>query len=272
MNDEPDKQDAGGFVGFDFASDPTKLKLGVCSYGLSVWCRGDGHVETKPGLRLCCNFHSFMNAAGPAPIHTLTVPASDAVNGLAFYDQPTEEYVIAVCNDHSWTVPSAGNNVTPTHRGNGFAPPPPFVPYVQLVDRMFLIKNGVLGWEKITAGVYTVGSVTTFSDSSAMPVWSRIVVQNHRVLAFTADGEKVYTSDIGAAHLPANWSPTANIRVGDGDGDPTEKQDAYIDCCEHEPAKRHATAEGMQHGKPLEHIGKEQRAGEAGGNEASDPR
>jgi hypothetical protein len=89
-----------------------------------------------------------------------------------------------------------------------------------LIDTLYTLHNGVLRWILYSGGTWTSGFVSTFSDASPMPVWSRIASQGFRLLLLEANGYKLYASAVGAAATAANWVKTENIRVGDGSGDP----------------------------------------------------
>lgn len=202
LDGTPNRQLARGFEGFDNATDPTKLPEGIMAEGLNVRCKGDGYVETRPGSRLHCN------------------PADGGILGMTYFDQPASEYFMIWTNNNVRRAASAGNNVASTAQ---YAQAAAVLrdARAQLMTLIFWLSDaGVINFMDPTVGAASVGTVTTFSDASAMPTWSHIVVQNFRLLAFSTATEKLYTSAIGAASLAANWAKTDNIRVGDGDGDP----------------------------------------------------
>lgn len=200
MNDEPDKQVAGGFEGFDNAADPTKLPPGMCAEGLNVWCKGDGYVETRPGL-------SAFRLGSPT-----------ATMGAVFWTQPGVEYLVVFYTNTIIRYSDLNSSsIGTTLLGSG---PAAYCHPVALLDRVFWLDAGVLHSLKPSVGAASHATVTLFADGAAMPTWSRIAVQNFRLLAFEPNGEKLYTSQIGAADTAANWVRTDNIRVGDGDGDP----------------------------------------------------
>jgi hypothetical protein len=82
-------------------------------------------------------------------------------------------------------------------------------------------SDGVLAWHLNTAGTWSHGTVTTFSDSSDMPAWTLICAHAFRLFAYDPVSNKIYASAIGEAHQASNWVKTENIRVGTGEGDPT---------------------------------------------------
>jgi hypothetical protein len=204
MDDDPNKQIAEGFEGFDGATDPTKLPAQICAEGLNMYCKGDGYLETRPGSRLNSN-----TANG------------GAFGGIIYYDQPGAiEFTVLIGITWIQKIASAGNNVAATNVTPVLGPLTSFTSPVQLLDKIFYLNNGLLCW--VNPNTAVAGNVTLFSDGTAMPLWSRIVVQNFRVLLFDDAGEKLYTSVIGSASVAANWVKTDNIRVGDGDGDPAK--------------------------------------------------
>ena len=208
IDDQPHHQLCAGFEGVDMTTPPALLPPGLLSDGCNIICDGDGLAKNRPGLRL----NSFLT--------TSAYGANPIVRGLAYYDLPGSEFLVAYHDDKIWSVPSASYNATPTYQfavgGGGTAP----AETVQLIDTLYTLHNGVLRWILYSGGIWTTGLVSTFSDASPMPVWSRIASQGFRLLLLEADGYKLYASAIGAAATAANWVITENIRVGDGSGDP----------------------------------------------------
>lgn len=221
MDDVPDKQSARGFLGFDNATDPTKLPEGILSEGLNVWCRGDGYVETRPGLRVNCNFPSFYVAGPTYPYWMNSDLSSRMIKALGYYDAPGSEYLFAFHNYYYWSVPNSGNNATPTNRTQTFIVTNPNNKIYQLGTKLFyLTPAGQIWGIDVGGGSFSQFFVATFSDGSTMPAWTRLAVHGFRVMAYDAASNKMYASAIGAADTSANWVKTENIRVGEGDGDP----------------------------------------------------
>ena len=208
IDDQPHHQLCAGFEGVDMATPANLLPPGLLSDGRNIMCDGDGLAKNRPGLRL----NSFLT--------TNSYSANPIVRGLAYYDLPASEFLVAYHDDKIWSVPSAANNATPTSQlavgGGGTAP----AESVQLIDTLYTLHNGVLRWFLYSGGVWSSLTVSTFSDGSAMPTWGRIASQGFRLLLMEANGYKVYASAVGAASVAANWVKTENIRVGDGSGDP----------------------------------------------------
>lgn len=207
-DDTPDRAVAGGFVGFDAATNPTLLQPGIIPAGSNVYLKGDGIARTRPAFVL----NSNLLAAAPA--------TSAVVRGLCYYDLPDYETTLAFCDEKVKSIASVTYGVAPATEVSYGGTTVGDLPFVQFIDRIFYIRNGVLNWQMNTAGVWTAGTVATFSDGSAMPVWSKIATQGFRLFLMEANGYKLYASAIGAANAAANWVKTENIRVGSGEGDP----------------------------------------------------
>lgn len=207
-DDTPDRAVAGGFIGFDAATNPTLLEPGIIAAGSNVYLKGDGLARTRPGFVL----NSNQLAAAPA--------TSAVVRGLCYYDLPDYEATLAFCDEKVKSIASVTYGVAPATEVSYGGTTVGDLPFVQFIDRIFYIRNGVLNWQMNTAGVWTAGTITTFSDASAMPTWSKIATQGFRLFLMEANGYKLYASAIGAANAAANWVKTENIRVGSGEGDP----------------------------------------------------
>lgn len=207
LDEAPEKETSEGFSGMDAVSKPTLLLPGQVRAGSNMWMDVDGIVRTRPGLR----FNALCNTL---PL----VAGARQIQGLGYFDTVANERILAVRNGKLYEILSAGNAATV----NELAGPTPStsadVQFAQLVDRMFY-QDGVLRWSLNSAG-WTHGSVTTFSDASAMPTWKLIGAHRFRMLAVDADGIRLYASAVGQAHNAADWVRTDNIRVGDGEGDP----------------------------------------------------
>ena len=207
-DDAPDRAIAGGFIGFDAATNPTLLEPGIVSAGSNVYLKGDGIARTRPAFVM----NSNQLAAAPA--------TSAVVRGLCYYDLPDYEATLCFCDEKVNSISAATAYVSPHTEVSYGGTTSGDVPFVQFIDRIFYIRNGVLNWQMNTAGTWTAGTITTFSDASAMPTWSKITTQGFRLFLMEANGYKLYASAIGAASAAANWVKTENIRVGSGEGDP----------------------------------------------------
>lgn len=208
LDDTPDRAIAGGFVGVDKATNPTLLEPGMLQDGLNVYLKGDGIARTRPAFYLNANIFSV------AP------SSSSDIRGMAYYDLPDYEQLLVYGDERVTEVPSNAPFATTSSSVSYGGTVTGEVPMVQHIDRVFYLRNGVLNWQMRSGGVWTAGTLTTFSDGSAMPLWSKIATQGFRLFLMEANGYKLYASAIGSAHLAANWVKTENIRVGSGEGDP----------------------------------------------------
>jgi hypothetical protein len=214
IDDQPVREVAEAFEGFDCATDPTLLAPGMLSDGMNVRCDGDGKVRMRPGLRMNLNVPGGMVAAG--------YRRSAEVMGIGYYDVDGYERTIFFMDDYLWGAPSANNSETAVviaDYGTGNVTSKVYL--AQMVDTMFYLINGVLHYATYNAG-WTAGSLTLFSDGSTMPTWQRLVVHGFRLFLMEADASKIYASAVGAAKVMANWVKTENFRVGTGEGDPAK--------------------------------------------------
>lgn len=211
LDDSLDRAIAAGFMGMDKATNPTLLEPGIVQDGLNVYFKGDGIARSRPAF--VSNSNIFSGTGAP-------VTTSD-VRGMTYYDLPDYEATIVFADDRLYSLSSTTAGVSASNfLTHGGATTNNDVYFTQLVDRIFYLRNGVLCWVLRSGGVWTSGTVTTFSDGSAMPSWTRIATQGFRLFLMEAEGYKLYASAIGVASLPANWVKTANIQVGSGEGDP----------------------------------------------------
>lgn len=209
IDDQPHHQLCAGFEGVDMTTPPALLPPGLLSDGRNIICDGDGLAKNRPGLR----FNTFLS--------NTVYSDSDPVRGLVYYDLPGYEFLVGLYGSLIWSVPSANNNATATSR---LAVPSPYttpIESVQMIDTLYTLHSGVLRWIKYNSvSSWTTGTISSFSNGSPMPLWSRISSQGFRLLLLETDGYKLYASAVGAAELSANWVQTENIRVGNGSGDP----------------------------------------------------
>lgn len=206
LDDTPDKTGAGGFVGYDELTEPTKLAEGVLRAGLNMYMDSDLLAQTRPGLR-------FNTQLSRAALGGFIEPL-----GAGYYDVPAREAVLVSADAKLIEITGSGNNatsnvLTPTPSGTAIAT------FAQLVDRMFW-SDGTLHWSMYSGGAWSHGTRTTFSDASAMPTWGIICAHGLRLMAYDPAADKIYASAIGAADAAANWVPTDNIKLGWGEGDP----------------------------------------------------
>ena len=209
IDDQPHHQLCAGFEGVDMTTPPALLPPGLLSDGRNIVCDGDGLAKNRPGLR----FNTFLS--------NTVYSDSDPVRGLVYYDLPGYEFLVGFYGSLIWSVPSANNNATATSH---LAVPSPYttpIESVQMIDTLYTLHSGVLRWIKYnSASSWTTGTISSFSNGSPMPLWSRISSQGFRILLLETDGYQLYTSAVGDATLSAHWVKTENIKVGTGTGDP----------------------------------------------------
>lgn len=209
LDDTPADALAEGFTGIDQATKPARLPPGRVRDGRNMWCDVDGVLQTRPAFK----FVALLNDTPGAGTYR--------IQGAHYYDVPAAERVVAVRQGKLYELAAVANNTTPaTLAGPSFSTSAD-VAMAQLVDRIFSC-DGTLRWHIYSAG-WSHGSVTTFSDATAMPTWSHIVAHNFRLLAVESGGNKIYASAIGQAHNAADWVKTDTFRVGSGEGDPCKR-------------------------------------------------
>lgn len=218
IDDQPHSAAAAGFVGMDCNTNPVLLEPGVVADGKNLWCRGDGSIETRPGLKVCTTFlRAYLYALGAANPNL-------EIYAAGFLDTPNYEAQIFFSSTEAWAVTGDGNDLLATRITVGGVAPTIAKrqsPLVQLVDRLFYIDGtGRITWLLYTAGTWTNGQVTTFSTGGAIPVMGNLVAQAFRLIAVEGQGYKCYASAVGTAHNSADWVSTENIQVGSGSGDP----------------------------------------------------
>ena len=207
LDDSPDKVEADGFVGFDSTTEPTKIEAAIARAGANVWMDVDLLLQTRPALK----FNTLLTRAALGG-------GSQQPRGMGYYDVPAREAVLVSGDAKLYEITGDGNNVT----SNVLTPTPSATvdaQFSQLVDRMFW-SDGTLHWSMYSGGAWSHGTVTTFSDASAMPTWGTIVSHGFRLMALDPATGKIYASAIGTANNAADWVKTENIRVGTGEGDP----------------------------------------------------
>lgn len=215
IDDQPVPDVAEAFEGVDLATDPTLLPPGMLSDGTNVMMQGDGIIRRRPGLKRVASFVGAISAAN--------YTATPVVRGLAYYDTPTTERLVAAIERRIVETTSADDNQSATDIGTLSSEGTETreeMAMVQLLDHIFYLCNGRINYMTYSGGSWGFGTVTAFSDTTAMPMWSRLVVHNFRLYAMEANGYKLYASAIGSATSTADWVKTDNIRVGSGEGDP----------------------------------------------------
>jgi len=210
LDDTPASAACDGFTGADFAARADQLSPDTVRDGQNIWFDADLVAQTRPGLR----FNTLLDDGAP-------IAGTAAVQGMAYYDTPAIERTLAVRDGQLYEVEGADVAAITTKLAAAGISNTDTVRFAQLVDRMFYC-DGVLRWSLHNSG-WTHGVVTKFADNSDMPTWRTIHAHAFRLFAVEAGGNYIYVSDVGAAHDAANWSKTANIRVGSGEGDPVVK-------------------------------------------------
>ena len=93
----------------------------------------------------------------------------------------------------------------------------------QLVNTAFRVMDAGaagLAWHRYSGGAWVNGTVATFSDASAMPVFGEVCAHRFRLFAAVKGTDTLYASAYLDAELPANWLKLNTTRIGDGDADP----------------------------------------------------
>lgn len=205
-DDTPVEETAEVFLGVDLQTKPTLLPQGVIRGGANM--RADAALlKSRPGL-------AYVSAFNPSSL----VPGGRQVQGMAYFDTPLIERIITAWNGRLWATPSdAFNSAAEEIIGpaNGATQ---HIPFAQLVDRLFYI-DGWVKWIFWTGSQWTSGTVSQFSNGSAMPFMSSLVAHKFRLIASQQGTDKIWASAIGDAAAPANWLPTDSLRIGDGEGD-----------------------------------------------------
>jgi hypothetical protein len=207
LDDTPASAGSDGFAGVDTEGKPNQLPPEILRGGGNIWMDANGLAQTRPGLR----YNSLLNAGEIGA-------GSIRVQGLAYYDTPVVERLLAVRNGKLYEIDSADFDSLAIHLPGPAPSATATVKFAQLIDRMFY-SDGVLRWSLYTSA-WSHGGVTAFSNTAPMPVWATLISHNFRLLAVESKGHKLYASAIGQAHAAADWAQTDNIRVGTGEGDP----------------------------------------------------
>ena len=220
IDDQPQAAAAAGFQGMDCNTNPVLLEPGMVADGKNMYCRSDGAIETRPGIKVACtSVVALLNQYGPA---SFSLP----ITTVGYFDVPGYEAAIFYSSNYFWAITSGANNATPVRivSSSGlYTIPADASPLVQMLDSFYYLDIfGRINWLTYTSGVWTSGILTTFSSGALMPVWGIIVTQGFRLIAIETDGYKLYASAIGSATSAANWVSTENIRVGNGEGDPAQ--------------------------------------------------
>lgn len=209
LDDTPADALAEAFVGMDMVTKPSRLIPGAVRNGKNMWADVDQVLQTRPAAK----FVALLNDTPGAGTYR--------IQGGAYYDIPGTERILAVRQGELYELSAAADNTTPTYLSGPTFSTSLDVVMTQLVDRMFS-SDGTLHWHLYSAG-WTHGTVTQFSDATAMPTWAQILAHNFRLLAVESGGNKIYASAIGQANAAADWVKTDTIRVGSGQGDPCKR-------------------------------------------------
>lgn len=244
IDDQPHSAAAAGFVGMDCNTNPVLLDPGMVADGKNLWCRGDGAIETRPGLKVNSAFIRAHLAVYGASSPDLIIYAA------GYYDLPAYEGTVLFTANGAWVISGSGDDLVAAQ----IVPSAPIVtaaagsPLVQMVDRLYYLDAfGRINWLIYSAGVWSGATLTTFNGGASMPVWARIVTQGFRLIAIETGGYKLYASAIGSASSATDWVSTENLRVGNGEGDPVKAvvatQGGYITVLNGRSAYQVATAE-----------------------------
>lgn len=200
LDDTPDKAEADGLTGFDGTADAAKILPEIIRAGENLWADVDLLMQTRPALK----FNTVLSRVALGG-------GSHQPRGMGYYDVPTREAVLVSGDAKLYEITDDGDNVT----SNVLTPTPSATVdaiFAQLVDRMFW-SDGTMHWSLYSGGAWTHGTVTTFSDASAMPTWSAICEHKLRLFAIDPATGKIYASAIGQANAAADWVKTDNFRL-----------------------------------------------------------
>lgn len=212
LDEEPVDKSAAGFVGMDAVKPPRDLPPSLVRAGRNMWADVDGILQTRPSFK----FNSLLNTSPGA--------GDKRVQGAGYYDTPVIERVLAIREGKLYEVQSAGNNATNAHLAGPTPSATNDAHFAQLIDRMlYVYGTAAVGWSIYSGGAWSHGTVTQFSDATAMPSWSFICTHGQRAFAYDPATNKLYASAVGQAHNAADWVKTNNIIVGDGTGDPLKR-------------------------------------------------
>ncbi|WP_404422902.1 hypothetical protein [Nibricoccus sp. IMCC34717] len=206
-DDTPIEESVDGFLGVDLVSKPTMLAPGMIRAGGNM--RADmSLLKTRPGL-------AYVAAMDRGTLN----PGSRAVQGVAYFDTPQIERIITAWNGRLYETPSDAFNSSATEISGPVNGATQYVPFAQLVDRLFYV-DGWIKWLFWSGSAWQSGTVSTFSNASAMPFMALLVAHKFRLIAVQQNSDKIWASAIGDAAAPANWFATDSLRIGDGEGDP----------------------------------------------------
>jgi hypothetical protein len=197
IDDQPQAAAAAGFQGMDCNTNPVLLEPGMLADGKNLWCRGDGAIETRPGLKVNSAFLRAHLAAYGASSPDLIIYAA------GYYDLLGYEGTVFFSANSAWVLSGTGDDLVAAR----IVPGAPIVvaalgsPLVQMIDRLYYLDAfGRINWLLYSGGVWSGGTLTVFSSGAAMPTWARIVTQGFRLIAIEIGGYKLYASAIGSAN------------------------------------------------------------------------
>jgi len=208
LDDTPTKEEEGGFSQLNNTDNAAELAVGTLTRAENVWMQTDGLVHTRPGRKIVSQ-----------QINTTGTP----VAALGYFDTPTHEALIFPAGTGVWEILSDSGPQTPVAIAAGILPATGKKSMAPLIDRMFINNTTDLRWVHWNGASWSNGSVTQFSNGSAMPVFDGIAAHRFRIFGWV--GNRIYASKILSAHVSGaggDWSSLDNIIVGTGGGDPTK--------------------------------------------------
>ncbi|MEN9631960.1 MAG: hypothetical protein RL077_364 [Verrucomicrobiota bacterium] len=205
--------DAGapGFTGVDVTTAPALLADSFAQYARNVYMDEQGLARGRPSLR----------TRGVVDDATHTVYD---VRSVHWFDNSVKEIALVMRGGNTFEVDVSTGATVKLAQWAYTAATTTYRPQTaQIVDTVFRpAATGAAGldWLKNTAGVWSAGTVATWSDTSAMPVFGVITAHRFRVFAVPRGTDELYASTILGGALPADWIKGKGLRIGDGEGDP----------------------------------------------------
>lgn len=193
---------APGFTGVDSTTAPVLLADTVAQYAKNVYMDEQGLAMGRPAVEL------------------LSAPQSAPVRAAHWYDIPGRESLV-VLSGGVVTDFQIGGPVVPIPSAT-YTDSPGYRPVLsQLVDSLYRPNSGAgLTWYKWSAGAWTSGTVTTWDNNTAMPVFGAICAHRFRLFASPTGTDELYASDVLEAQTNAKWKLASGLRIGSGEGDP----------------------------------------------------
>lgn len=201
---------AFGFAGVDVTTKPTLIEDTTLQRAENVYVDEQGLVLRRPAVRRLALVATAGETAYP-------------VRASALYDIPGKDSMLVLRGGKVYDY-NALTGAAVAVAGATYTDVPAYRPMMaQLVDRMFRPTGSAavgLSWHRYNAGAWSNGTVATWADLSAMPVFGAVCSHRFRMFASPAGTDELYPSAFLDANLPANWVKGNGLRIGTGEGDP----------------------------------------------------